>query len=642
MFHNQNKMYRRLNYSNDKIFSSSYNNQNDFGLNNSYYEYKSIKVTRNSNQPRKNNSFHTISDIKVKSKSNQKYIQQVKNSKYIIVDYIKWKNVSERTLNNVIFIQRWWRQIKPHNFGKISNIKIYSINSINHNNSNIYNSNNTNCIIKSFKNNSFNKTYTFQNHNNSKNYKLNQFLSKTIKHTNNVYNINNIHNINDRKKESLTEQYENEIKQLKTQLQYFREKYNEILYYQSMNFNWYNLTIETFSLTIESSPFSPFLLNFIIETNCILDIFAIEKPPNIIENIDSLLILNTEKPDNMIQIVNRINISKSDKKLLLAIETIEFFELLPKEKEPLEIQAVDEIFVDKLEKQENIIQSMDKFFVNKVIKNNNFPEARECIEILPIAKEPLISQLVDEMFIEPLERPIYIKQKNDNIEILNSINNKNNKNIIEEPRESIEILRSEKAPLKIQLVDQMFIENLEKLDNLVIKKNSNLQILNSKKLLNNTIEPEESLEIISNIEKKYEKQDVDNMYIESLEKTDNKIQSLGQMEIYNTKKHSKLQEESTIIEILPKKKKSLKTQIVDEMFIEPELKPEGLIEYVENFSFRSCAKKNNIMENINSIAIIGSSNEWKNLKLENRDNLFINQLESQIENKYYSQKSDNI
>ena len=144
--------------------------------------------------------------------------------------------------------------------------------------------------------------------------------------------------------------------------------------------------------------------------------------------------------------------------------------------------------------------------------------------------------------------------------------------------------------------------------------------------------------MIKKLKKKYETQYVDDMYIESLEKIDNKIQSLGRMAIYNTKKNEKLEEENTIIEILPTKKKSFKTQIVDEMFIEPELKPEGLIEYVENFSFRSCAKKNNIMENINSIAIIGSSNEWKNLKLENRDNLFINQLEGQIENKYYSQK----
>ena len=632
MFQNQNKMYRRLNNSNDKIFSSTYNSPTNFGLNNSYYEYKSIKNKRDSKQLKKNNSSHTIANIKIKSKPNQKYITQVKNSKCIIVDYIKWKYVSQRTINKVIFIQRWWRQIKTQNFGKMSNIKIYSINSITHSNSSIYNSNSTNYVIKPYKNNTFNNTFQ----GNSKNSKLNQFLTKTIKHTNNIHNISNIHKINNRKKESITEQYENEIKQLKTQLQYYREKYNEILYYQSLNLNWYDLCIENgVSLTIKSTKSE---LNFIIETNCIIDIIAMEKTPNVIENVDSILILNIEKPDYSIQIANRINILKSDKNLLFAIEQTEFFELLPIEKEPFEMQAIDEIFVDKLEKQENIIQSMDKFFVNKIIKKNNFPEMRECIEILPIAKKPLIPQLVDEMFIEHLEKPLYIKQKNNDIEILNTNNNNKNKNIIEEPRESIEILSSEKAPLKIQLVDQMYIEHLEKQDNLTVKKNSNLEILNSKKLLENSIEPKESIEILSNVDKKYETQYVDDMYIESLEKIDNKIQSLGRMAIYNTKKNEKLEEENTIIEILPTKKKSFKTQIVDEMFIEPELKPEGLIEYVENFSFRSCIKKNNIMENINSIAIIGNSNEWKNLVLENRDNLFINQLEGQIENKYYSQK----
>jgi len=190
-------------------------------------------------------------------------------------------------------------------------------------------------------------------------------------------------------------------------------------------------------------------------------------------------------------------------------------------------------------------------------------ESRDSIEILPTVKTPLQAQIIAQMEIEPLEKIKYIqildqieiggKDKIDDLEI--------------EERDSIEILPTEKAPLKAQITSEMYIERMT-LPDFLIQNIDDINILKQNKIDNNkVIESKDRIQIFSVPKKPLQPQHTENMAIETNEEDslENITQIANNKDIGNTPRNQEMKKLRNSLEHLPVKKSPLHMKNPEEM-----------------------------------------------------------------------------
>ena len=217
-------------------------------------------------------------------------------------------------------------------------------------------------------------------------------------------------------------------------------------------------------------------------------------------------------------------------------------------------------------KNEFRIQAIDRLVIYNEGNNYDYnldKESRDSIEILPTVKPPLQAQIIAQMEIEPLEKIKYIqildqieiggKDKTDNLEI--------------EERDSIEILPTEKAPLKAQITGEMYIERMA-LPDFLIQKIDNINILKQNKIHDiNVIESKDCIQIFSIPKKPLQPQHTENMTIEANEEDpeENIIQITNNKEILNTPRNQELKKLRNSLVHIPLKKSPLQMKNPEEM-----------------------------------------------------------------------------
>jgi hypothetical protein len=203
-----------------------------------------------------------------------------------------------------------------------------------------------------------------------------------------------------------------------------------------------------------------------MEKICNIAILPIERDPLKKQVLDSLYIEGF-KYEKIIEPEEQI--IRSFNKRTILIEPIDSIEIFPIEKEPLKKQIIDSLYIEGItfykEKvvPRNKIQKMDQITFLNIPKPENVIETGDNLEILPIEKEPLKKQFIDNLFIEGIV-PVIIKpinkiQKIDKINILS----KPKPNNIIEVGDTMEILSIPKMPLQYQLVDNLYIGSIQPL-----------------------------------------------------------------------------------------------------------------------------------------------------------------------------------
>ena len=335
----------------------------------------------------------------------------------------------------------------------------------------------------------------------------------------------------------------------------------------------------------------------IIEPKDNLEILPIEREPLKKQLVDDLYIegLFLMKPENKIQNIDKLTIPRSLKKLNNIVSPRDSIELLGLERSPLKKQLVDDLYIEGflLMKPENKIQNVDKLSIFRTPKPQNVIEPKDNLEILPIEREPLKKQLVDELYIEGL---FLMKPENkiQNIDKLTILRRARPQNIIE-PKDNIQIisLKKEGEPLKKQLVDDLYIEGL-----FLMKPENKIQNIDKLSIFRtprpkNVIEPKDNLEILRKERDPLKKQLVDDLYIEKLIniKPENKVQNIDKLEILRIPKSNNVIVESRDnIEILPKPKNPLKLQLVDSLSIEGAERPKNEIQSIDKINILKAPK----------------------------------------------------
>ena len=311
-----------------------------------------------------------------------------------------------------------------------------------------------------------------------------------------------------------------------------------------------------------------------------------------------------------------------------SIEARDSLQILPIEKEPLKKQLVDDLYIEGIYsiKPENKIQNVDRLHIFKTPKPENVVVPGEFLEILPMEKEPLKQQKVDALFIEGLllNKAENIIQNVDKLSIMKTPRSLN----IMETRDNIELYPIEREPFKKQLVDDLYIEkqNLVKPEN-KIQKVDKLSILKTPRP-QNIVEATENLEILPISKEPLKKQLIDALQIEglSLIKPENKIQNTDKLTIFKTEKPENIIEENDFLVIMPSEKEPLQKQLVDDLYIESikTIKPINQIQNIDQLFIIKTPKPDNIIEINDSIQILPK--EKAPLQRQTIDSLFIEKL----------------
>ena len=346
------------------------------------------------------------------------------------------------------------------------------------------------------------------------------------------------------------------------------------------------------------------------------------KEPMKNQNVDSLIIEGIIRPVNKIQEVDKIEILRAPKSFIISIEEKDTFFIPRKEKEPFEKQLVDDLMIEKNIKNYNYkVQNIDKIEILKSAKPKNIIEEKDNIFIESKKKEPLKSQLIDNIIVEGIDRPKNNIQNVDKIEILRA---PKSQNIVIEEKDSLFISRIIKEPFKNQNVDSIIIEGNIKQEN-KIQEVDKMEILRTSKPINIMIEENDRLFIPSKEKIPLKNQVIDKITIEGIEYPDNKIQKVDKIEILrDIKPKNIIIEEKDSIFIPPKEKALLKQQRCDKLFIEKELKPENKIQKIDDIEIIEFYKSpRNIKEMIENESIFISPKEKKPLKNVNVDSIII-------------------
>ena len=281
----------------------------------------------------------------------------------------------------------------------------------------------------------------------------------------------------------------------------------------------------------------------------------------------------------------------------LMIEEFEGLTIIHFEREDLLFQAVDSILIEPLEPKKNEKQQSCLMTILKTPKPINSIEISESLYIPPKEKSPLKYELINDLFIEENPRPENILQTLDKIELKEKMKTPN---LIEEIN-SVNLLAKEKEPLINQEIDKIIIDPIPKpeikiqsLDKLILstKPKPNLLIEEKDSILIAQKE-KDILDIISN----------DGLLIEGKSYPIHELQNIHEISLSQKERAQNEISANNEIYIAPKEKDELIHQYVDNIYIESMPKKENKKEFINEFSIQEITRPENIIEANSSLFI---------------------------------------
>ena len=269
----------------------------------------------------------------------------------------------------------------------------------------------------------------------------------------------------------------------------------------------------------------------------IINFFGLDKPKNEQQRLEGFDILRASKPMNIVEEqINSIFIDSTPKQWFL------------------EIEFLDDIYIereDKLKPDENKIVTLKGFDILKKPKELNEIEYKDELELLPEPKQKhfleLIYQNMEIFNIKGIEKPKNNIEKTNNINIFGKT--KDNDLVIEFGDEII-VDKEDRPIYKKQRTQEVKILKKPKMKN-IKQRTADFQLL--KKFKFKSIKPKNRIQKKDNINI-YPK---DELFIEKILKQDNKIQRLNGFDILKQLKPQNEIQINEEIEIIPQPKKPL-------------------------------------------------------------------------------------
>ena len=293
--------------------------------------------------------------------------------------------------------------------------------------------------------------------------------------------------------------------------------------------------------------------DIIMELRDSVEIIGLEKAPLQQQGINQLTILAVEKDENQIEKTQEIEILRTQRQENI-VELRDTVQIMGLEKEPLQQQGINQLTIYSLDKEENQIENTEQVEILRVEKPLNEIETIIGVELIGLEKQPLVKQLINELFIYEIkdenecqrteEFELFPVPKPENIIVL---------------RDSIEILGIEKQPLQSQLINELIISE---------DKPENEYQLVSEFTIFKTEKPENKIEEIHSIEiNGLEKQELITQLIEELniagiEKPENEYQMTNEITLLEKERIENQIEEVYNIEISALEKQELITQLI--------------------------------------------------------------------------------
>ena len=352
---------------------------------------------------------------------------------------------------------------------------------------------------------------------------------------------------NEEKITQIVEEYEYKMEELKT---FIKQKEEEIVSFQQTlekMKTFHDLNIEGGELKI-ISPKKPW--NEVVKEKKETK-FTYQRQEKTWTEIEIIEMLYKMRKPLLVQCVGELEILK-DQKPDNVIEERDSLVILSAPKEPLKFEYIDEIVFDGEQRPENEIQLIDQMEILKTEKPENEIENIEEFELLYSQhKWVTIPSDEDKINIKAVEKPENEIEERDQI-IIDSV-----------PKEPLQpeyideiIFDGENRPEnEVQLIDQMEILKEEKPENEVENINE-FELLPSRKW---TTEPSQN----------------DTLFIKSQDKPNNEVELTNEVEILGQEKPENEVEERDQLVILSQPKEPLQTENIDELFLPAEEKPEN-------------------------------------------------------------------
>ena len=281
----------------------------------------------------------------------------------------------------------------------------------------------------------------------------------------------------------------------------------------------------------------------------------------------------------------------------LMIEEFDGLTIIHYEKEDLLLQAVDSILIEPLEPKKNEQQQTCLMTILKAPKPLNSIEISESLYIPPKEKAPLKYELINDLFIEENPRPEHILQSLDKIELKEILKTPN----ILESIDSINLMEKEKEPLINQEIDKIIIEPMTKPE---IKIQSlDKIILSTKPKQNLLIEEKDSILIPQKEKAILNINSIDGLIIEGKSYPIHELQNIHEINLSQKERAKNEISANNEIYIGPKEKEELINQYVDKFYIEQIQKEENKKELVSEFNIGEITRPENIIEANTSLFI---------------------------------------
>jgi len=349
----------------------------------------------------------------------------------------------------------------------------------------------------------------------------------------------------------------------------------------------------------------------------------IPKFKNVKQSIKGFDIIRTQKPkqtNNYDYFEESQTIQNTDIKLKHKtkfnniIETTNDIFIPPKKKEPFTWDAFfgqELSILSKKRKHENIIDFLEGFDILRIPKPENEIQFSDTIEIIPEPKEPYEIFFGDELYIpekvNKLKATPKPKNKVEHRDRIKLLGKTRGKNIIQKVT-LVEIYGLEKN-FQYEENDYLFIPGIEKPDN-IIEVNDYIEILP---------EPIKPLEFIC--------EPCDCINIISLDKPKNEKQSLESFDIFRTPRLANIMEQINpiFIEATPRDA-FFDVEFGDEIFIEKVLKPENKAQRLKGFNILKKPKPLNSIQKRDKIAILPKHIKPLKLICQKNDLFTINRI----------------
>ena len=225
----------------------------------------------------------------------------------------------------------------------------------------------------------------------------------------------------------------------------------------------------------------------IIELRDSVEIIGLEKVPLQKQGINQFIVYAFDKDENQIENTQEIQILRAKREENI-IELRDSVQILGLEKEAIQKQGINQLIIYAFDKDENKIENTEQIEILRIEKPTNEIEASVSVELNGVEKQPLVKQLINELFLYETKEENEC-QRTEEFELFSIPKPEN----IIELKDNVEIFGFEKEPFKCQLINQLIIVDEDKPEN-EYQNVAELTILKTKKV-ENQIEATHSIKI---------------------------------------------------------------------------------------------------------------------------------------------------